>query len=72
MVWRRGVGIRVAVVTVGGGPTLWLRDEATPAAPAVRERTDSGPAVPVPRCPVPGIPPDVEDGLVATACLEGP
>ncbi|MFG2511988.1 hypothetical protein [Streptomyces sp. NPDC048584] len=70
MVGRRAVGIWLAVVIVGGGLTLWLGDETEPAPPAVWERTDPRPAAPLPRCPVPDIPPDVEDGPVATACLD--
>ena len=43
-VWRWGVGIWTAVVIVGGGLTLWLRDETEPPSPARWERTEPSPA----------------------------
>ncbi|MFD7698963.1 hypothetical protein [Streptomyces caelestis] len=67
-VWRWGVGIWTAVVVVGGGLTLWLRDEAEPPSPARWERTEPGQAPHLPGCPPPEPPPDVEDGLVAVVC----
>ncbi|MFF6810379.1 hypothetical protein ACFZAG_10885 [Streptomyces sp. NPDC012403] len=47
-VWRWGVGIWTAVVIVGGGLTLWLRDTAEPPPPAGWERTDPSPTPDLP------------------------
>jgi hypothetical protein len=74
VVWRWGVGIWTAVVIVGGGLTLWLQDTAGPPPPAGWERTGRGPTPGLPKgwetsCPVPKLPPGIEDGVVATTCL---
>ncbi|MFC8424394.1 hypothetical protein ACFUN7_26535 [Streptomyces sp. NPDC057236] len=71
--WRWGVGAWTAAVIVGGGLTLWLRDAAEPPPPIGWEDARPGPTPGLPsdwrtRCPPTGIPPGVEDGLVATAC----
>ncbi|WP_037872280.1 hypothetical protein [Streptomyces sp. NRRL S-37] len=68
-VWRWGVGIWTAVVIIGGGLTLWLREEIEPPPPVGWERTDPSATPHLPRCPVPELPPDVEDGTVATSCI---
>lgn len=61
-------------MVVAGGLTWWLQEAAEPPRPAGWEETRPSPAgVPEDwmesRCPLPEIPPDVEDGVVATACL---
>ncbi|MFF9484213.1 hypothetical protein [Streptomyces sp. NPDC014676] len=68
-VWRWGVGIWTAVVIVGGGLTLWLRDETEPPPPVSWERTDPSATPHLPECPLPEPPPGVEDGSVVTVCL---
>lgn len=75
-VWRWGVGVWTAVVIVGGGLTLWLRDEAEPPSPAGWERAEPSPSSALPEgwethCPAPE-PPDVDDGLMAVVCRVTP
>ncbi|MFI2375908.1 hypothetical protein ACH5AO_12685 [Streptomyces sp. NPDC018964] len=69
VVWRWGVGIWTAVVIVGGGLTLWLREETEPPPPVGWEETDPSAIPHLPECPPPEPPPGVEDGSVVTACL---
>ncbi|WP_407111104.1 hypothetical protein ACE1N8_23690 [Streptomyces sp. DSM 116494] len=72
--WRWGMGVWTAAVVLGSGLTLWLQDAAEPPPTAGWEDTRTRPVPGVPedrefRCVPPELPPDLEDGVVATACL---